>query len=69
MVELIRPGLRISIPNMDKDIMRIVIASVGLQMVEAAGVAGAVVGDEVMMEDIDIIKENHAVSLQQEGEH
>jgi hypothetical protein len=54
---------------MGKDILTMVIANAGLQRVEAAGVVGDVVGDVVMTEDIDIIKENHAVSLQQEGEH
>jgi hypothetical protein len=41
----------------------------GLQRAEAVDVVGDVVEDEVTTEAIDIVNENHAVFLQQEGEH
>ena len=49
--------------------MMIPIKADGLRMAEGEVEVVAVVGDELMMVDIDTVKENHAVSLQQEGEH
>jgi hypothetical protein len=42
---------------------------VGNQRVEVGAAVAVAVVDEVTTEAIDTIKENHAVSLQQEGEH
>ena len=67
-VALIRIGIPVSMPNTDMKMMAHG-TDVGLRRVEAVAVVEAAVEDEVTTEGIDIVKENHAVSLRQEGEH
>ena len=66
----IRIGVPVSMRTTDRDLMKTACRTdVGNQRVEAGAVVAVAVVDEVTMEAIDTVKENHAVSLQQEGEH
>ena len=67
MVALIKTGI-LSMPNMDKGTKTMAARAAGLQKVKAeAGVVAGVVVE--VKKDIEVVNENHALSLQQEGEH